>query len=156
MRLPRWILVVLLAVSAVALVAVPAWLWVSTPRRTAANFIAAIEAGDAERMNAMLSGVVCRIDPGAPAFNGETLNLADMQFVLVPAEGSDLLRGHRTMIAKTRDGFDVGVRFRATCRDVTMDTTAIEAQLASEMAIGTRERQDFRSLSRQRAGKGSE
>jgi hypothetical protein len=73
MRLPRWLVVALIAVSAVALLAVPAWLWVEMPRRTARAFIAAVQASDEDRVNALLTNGVCydmetdehllRIDP---------------------------------------------------------------------------------------------
>src|SRR5262245_44948748 len=61
MRLPRWLLVSLIAVSAVALVAVPAWLWVEVPLRTAKQFIAAIEASDVDTVNRLLSNAKCEI-----------------------------------------------------------------------------------------------
>jgi hypothetical protein len=54
MRLPRWLLVTLIVVSAVALVAVPAWLWVEMPRRTAEKFVAVVEAGDIQAAQRML------------------------------------------------------------------------------------------------------
>jgi hypothetical protein len=54
MHLPRWLLVSLIAVSGVALVAVPAWLWVEMPRRTAARFVAAIETNDPQVANLLL------------------------------------------------------------------------------------------------------
>src|SRR5262249_4057286 len=54
MKLPRWLLISLIAASAVALLAVPVWLWVEMPRWTAEKFVAAIAAGDAETANRML------------------------------------------------------------------------------------------------------
>lgn len=55
MKLPRWLLVSLIAVSSVALLAFPAWLWVEMPRWTAQRFVAAIEAGDMEQANQRLA-----------------------------------------------------------------------------------------------------
>jgi hypothetical protein len=73
MRLPRWLLVSLIGMSAVALVVLPAWIWIEMPRRTARAFIAAVQAGDEDRVNAILTSGVCydmgtddhllRIDP---------------------------------------------------------------------------------------------
>src|SRR5262245_25252659 len=59
MRLPRWLLVSLLLASAVALVAVPAWLWVEMPRWTAERFVVAIESKDAAAANLLLSNSSC-------------------------------------------------------------------------------------------------
>lgn len=57
MELPRWLLVSLIAISAVALLALPAWLWVQMPRWTAQKFVAAIEARDVDRINELLIGL---------------------------------------------------------------------------------------------------
>jgi hypothetical protein len=150
LRFPRWLVWFLVSVSLVALVAVPVWLWIAMPRRTAEFFVAAVEARDADRMNALLSGAVCRIDPGPPWYMGETLNVADMQIVIAPSEWADLLRGRQTMIVKTREGFDVDVRFCARWRDVTMDATAFEARVALQRAAALRARQQFQSALQRR------
>jgi hypothetical protein len=78
MRIPRWLLVVLIAVSALALLAFPAWLWIEMPRWTAANFAAAIEARDVDRANGLLvdgsmrktrSSSALNVGPNTPDFH---------------------------------------------------------------------------------------
>jgi hypothetical protein len=149
MKLPRWLLVILLVASAVALVAVPAWLWVEMPRRTATRFMSAIEAGDAERMNELLAGSVCMIDRNVPVYRGRTLNVANLQIELEPTGSADVLRGRRVMIARTRDGLDAGVRFYATWRQVTMDTSVMEAAISAQKAFESQLRQQAQSRMQQ-------
>jgi len=66
MRLPRWVVVSLIAASVVALVAVPAWLWVEMPRRTAMKFAAIIDSNDATAANQLMINVRC-----ARTWNGQ-------------------------------------------------------------------------------------
>lgn len=61
MKLRRWLMLSLIAVSSVALLAVPAWLWVEKPRRTARAFIVALQASDEGRVNALLTSGVCYV-----------------------------------------------------------------------------------------------
>jgi hypothetical protein len=143
MRLPRWLLVVLLVASAVALIAFPAWLWIEMPRRTAAKFIRAIKWQESDAVNELLDGGKAEV---VEAFNFTT----GFQIAVAPANVADILRGRRTITAKYDDGFDVGVRFLATWTSVSMDPpTAQEARVAFKEAVLLRVNQKMKVMLQQ-------
>jgi hypothetical protein len=54
MRIPRWLLVILIAVSAGAALVASGWWWVTWPERTAREFVAFLSEGNLDAANRML------------------------------------------------------------------------------------------------------
>jgi hypothetical protein len=106
MHLPRWLLVSLIAVSGVALVAVPAWLWVEMPRRTAERFVAAAKTRDTDTLTELLGACECdgsgrlRIKLN----NGETIEFGETGYYVVPRSLAEMLLGRQSILEKINDG----------------------------------------------------
>jgi hypothetical protein len=117
MRLPRWLLISLIAVSAVALVAVPAWWWTVIPRRTGQEFLDAFDTQDVDRANELLTNATCKIEwrSGTPSRyvqftleSGHKLNMVnDSKLVPVKRDLRDLILGQQRITAKAGAAYTV-------------------------------------------------
>ena len=131
MRNPRWLLMFLIAVSAVALVVVPAWLWVEIPRWTAKKFIAAIEARDEVRANAIVTDTLVILVASKPPVDIDRgLNISNSKLVPVTRTVNDLIIGQKRMIVKTKNDHEIGVTFLASWKGVTTDSELLAATVA--------------------------
>lgn len=70
MKLPRWLMILMLSSSGLAVLVIPAWWWVTWPTRTAREFVALLGAArleDAGKMIATGPEIVPAVVPGAEA-----------------------------------------------------------------------------------------
>jgi hypothetical protein len=126
MRLPRWLLVSLITVSAVAMLAVPAWLWVEMPRWTAMAFRDAFEAGDSDRVNELFANAGCTaVGPSQLEMSfrrGPTLFYANPRISLLDRGFEDVICGRQAMSMDYGwAGRDSGIKFQANRNRVTGD-----------------------------------
>jgi hypothetical protein len=126
MRLPRWLLVTLIAVSGVALVAVPVWLWVEMPHRTAVRFIGAFESHDIVTANELLTDSSCTLetttDSSGMTFaqlgGKQSFTLLKVRIVPVRRDLRELILGQQRLVAQGYDGRETGYEFRAVWNHV--------------------------------------
>src|SRR5262245_24296917 len=103
MRLPRWLLVTLLTMSALAALAVAAWLWIAMPRRTAERFVAAIDAGNEDEAKSLLTNAECRIGSAAATFHWSAHHSDNSCSISTPASQMlsrdlrDIVFGHQRL-----------------------------------------------------------
>jgi hypothetical protein len=141
-RIPRWLLVSLIGLSAIALVAVPAWLWVEMPRRTAAKFVAAVQANDLDRANKLLADATCDFHTyedykpfvgftfSTKAFGKLVVSLSDAKIVPVPRSFRDLLFGEQLLVIRQYKG-DPGIKLVASWKHVTSNAEERAAMMES-------------------------
>jgi hypothetical protein len=125
MSIPGWLLKSLISFTSVAVAAVPMWLWLALPRQTAAAFIAAIEAGHADRANGLLTNgkwVFIESPEGTRhqfVFEHGTMwCLSDAEVRFCRRGLTNALQG-RQVIRVDAWGGETGLRFSATCDGVT-------------------------------------
>lgn len=127
MKLPRWLLVSLIAMSSVALLAVPVWLWVEMPRWTAEQLVAAIEAGDLDTAKAILVEPET-LSPTVSFMLGEGGYLSGSEVTLRFAGRSvaDILGGHQRLEI-CNDATPTGVYLNAAWKSVDVDTGSLQS-----------------------------
>jgi hypothetical protein len=126
MKLPRWLLVSLIGLSAVALLVMPTWLWVETPRWTAQKFVAAIESHNVGTANELLTDAACgfreirELREAAPPTkyvrledfqNRSEVNFVGVRIVPIRRDFRDLTLGRQRMVVETYEGKGLGLEF---------------------------------------------
>jgi hypothetical protein len=137
--IPGWLLMSLVGVTTITLAAVPTWLWVALPRRTGAAFIVAIEAGDADRSNALLANGNCVFsqEPEGTTLQfvfdyGTAWCFSDAKARFLKPRLWDALHG-RQLITLYDWGGETGLRFCASWNEVTAQKDGfLEAALRKE------------------------
>jgi hypothetical protein len=119
----RRLLVSLIVVSLVALVLMPALIWVSRPERTASALLFAFNDGDIDAFNSLVVDLDFVLDPHGPTYVDEqTINIGHARLVPVARKFHDYLAGVQRLrlLYPSRDD-EVGVTFIAGPESVSTD-----------------------------------
>src|SRR5262245_47702773 len=118
MKLPRWLVVTMLATSTLALLAFAGWWWVTWPERTFAKFKSLIAAGKFDEANALVTNPDHVVNYAR--FSGKVLQGAiDDLFVAESQSPTDVLTGERRWRMQNTMNNIALVVSRSTMRVVT-------------------------------------
>jgi hypothetical protein len=115
----------MIAVSLAGILAVPAWLWIEMPRRTATMFIRTIEAGNLDRANGLFANG--RLDAMSTqqtqlSFRrGPTLAFADLRFRLLDRGIADVFAGRQPLKLCYAANRESNIRIQANWTSVIGD-----------------------------------
>lgn len=131
MRLPRWLLIPLIVTSCVLALGIPIWLWIDTPRRMASRLLAAIESGDCEEANKLVTDATFLSEPKPQVLGNHTINVQRLKLVLAPRELHDLLDGHQRLVVHMRhNDAEWGVTCVASWNGITTDWSVLDETIA--------------------------